>query len=201
MSKIDTKSKIVDAAIKNISLYGHDGATMKKIADDSDIKTASICYFFQNKQELMLSVLDRVLKNHFQAMEKTYDLNKGFSPLITMNSMLGEIATHHFENEDERKVYLELLESSDVKIKKEVSDYLERYNSWLYNNLLNELTTLHRTDDGENLKQILDYFLLIGNGVFWGTNLYTREKLEMEVRNAKKLMTYAYNEVLNYEEE
>lgn len=198
---MDTKNRIVDAAIKNIAIYGHDGATMKKIADDSDIKTASIYYFFNNKQALMLSVLDRVLNNHFQAMEKTYELKKGFSPLITMNSMLEKIAIHHFENAAERKVYLELLESSDETVKKEVSDYLERYNSWLYNNLLHELTTLHKTDDGGNLKQILDYFLLIGNGVFWGTNLYSREKIEIEVKNSQKLMTYAYKAILNHEEE
>lgn len=197
---MDTKDKIIDAAIKNIALYGHNGATIKKIADDSDIKTASIYYFFNNKQAVMLSVLDRVLKNHFQAMKETYDKNKNLSPLISMNSLLERIAIHHFENSDERKVYLELLESSDDDVKNKVSDYLEQYNSWLYNNLLNSLATIHKTDDGKKLKQVLDYFLLIGNGVFWSTNLYSRKEIENEVKNAQQLMSYAYGAILGNEE-
>lgn len=198
---LNTKQRIVNAAIKNIASYGYDGATMKKIADDSEIKTASIYYFFNNKQALMLSVLDKVLQNHFSAMVDAYESSNNLSPLEIMQMMLERIAVHHFENSSERKVYLELLESSDETIKAEVVSYLERYNSWLYENLMNELNTLYLSETGAELKQVLDYFLLIGNGVFWATNLYSYEEIKSEVTNAKSLMSYAYNAVLVDQEE
>jgi len=188
---MNTKEMIIDAAINNIAEYGERGATMQKIAVDCDIKPASIYYFYKNKEEIITKVLERVLANHFQAMSETYDRSSELNPLETMQEMLEAIAEHHFKNAAERKVYTELMESSEDNYRERVASYLDTYNDWLHANLMKKLNDSFV--DNNDLKKVLDHFLLIGNGVFWATNIYSEEQLQRDVKTAKQLMSYAYN--------
>lgn len=194
---MNTKDKIINSAIKNISIYGYERATMKNIARDSEIKSASIYYFFENKQDLMLSVLKKVLNNHFNAMVSAYELNKNEHPLLIMQSLIEKIAEHHFNNFNERQVYLDLMESRDEIIKKKVTHYLDEYNQWLYEQLSYELNQLYGFSNPKDISNIIDYFLLIGNGIFWGTNIYDKERLDQEVQNGKDLLSFTFRSVVN----
>src|SRR5699024_2488677 len=121
-------------------------------------------------------VLERVLANHFQAMSETYDRSSELNPLETMQEMLEAIAEHHFKNAAERKVYTELMESSEDNYRERVASYLDTYNDWLHANLMKKLNDSFV--DNNDLKKVLDHFLLIGNGVFWATNIYSEEQLQ-----------------------
>lgn len=196
---MSTKEMIIDAAIKNIAEYGERGATMQKIAEDCDIKPASIYYFYKNKEDIITKVLERVLTNHFDAMSKIYYMSETLGPLETMQAMLEAIAQHHFKNEAERKVYTELMESSENRYRERVSSYLDTYNEWLHSKLIKKLNDKYVGND--ELKKVLENFLLIGNGVFWATNIYSEKQLQQDVSTAKQLMTYAYNAILDIREE
>lgn len=190
-----TKERIIEATIQNISLYGYEGTTMKKIAEDSDIKSASIYYFFQNKEELFLNVLDQVLNNHFEAMSTKYYTNEENKIINILENLLKKIASHHYEYKIETNVYLRLMESSNLVLKEKVVSYLDSYNNWLYEQLY---TSIKQSDfhlEEQDIKRILNMFLLIGNGIFWGNIIYSKEKMKVEIQDAQFLMRTIYKEI------
>jgi AcrR family transcriptional regulator len=54
----DTKARLVEQAFKHFAAYGYGGATIKAIADDADVTSGAIYYYFDSKQGLFEAVLD-----------------------------------------------------------------------------------------------------------------------------------------------
>ncbi|TVT28927.1 TetR/AcrR family transcriptional regulator [Salinicoccus cyprini] len=191
-----TKDKILASTLKHLSIYGYEGTTMKNIAKDCDIKAASIYYFFKNKDELVNDVLLKVLSNHFKAMTDEYFKHEDASLEVRLEAMLAKIAAHHRENRSETSVYLRLMESTNDDFKMEVEQYLEQYNHWLYDKLYADIKAEYREVDDTSAGDLLETFLLIGNGIFWGSIIYSDARMEKEIAHAKKLMNLALRAML-----
>lgn len=186
-----TKDKILASTLKQLSIYGYEGTTMKNIAKDCDIKAASIYYFFKNKDDLVKAVLLKVLSNHFDAMTGEYFNNQDADLETRLQAMIAKIAAHHRENRAETSVYLRLMESANDDFKVEVEQYLEQYNRWLYDKLYTDITNTYPHVDDSAAGDLLETFLLIGNGIFWGSVIYSDARMEKEIGHAKKLMNLA----------
>ncbi|MCG1008430.1 TetR/AcrR family transcriptional regulator [Salinicoccus sp. ID82-1] len=191
-----TKDRILASALKHLSIHGYEGTTMKNIAKDCDIKAASIYYFFKNKDELVNDVLLKVLSNHFKAMTDEYFKHEEASLELRLEAMLAKIAAHHRENRAETSVYLRLMESTNDDFKMEVEQYLEQYNHWLYDKLYADIKAEYRGMDDTSAGDLLETFLLIGNGIFWGSIIYSDARMEKEIAHAKKLMNLALRAML-----
>lgn len=194
-----TKEKILNSALKQLSIYGYEGTTMKKIANDCNIKAASIYYFFKNKDDLVSRVLLKVLSNHFKAMTDEYFKHEDEELLTRLEFMLEKIARHHRENQAETSVYLRLMESANDDFKMEVEQYLNQYNQWLYGKLYKDIQAEYLEVDDDATKNFLETFLLIGNGVFWGSIIYSDTRIEAEINHAKNLISLAMEAMLKEE--
>lgn len=194
-----TKDKILNSALKQLSIYGYEGTTMQKIAKDSNIKAASIYYFFKNKDDLVNQVLLKVLSNHFKAMTEEYFKHEDKGLLVRLEFMLEKIARHHRENRAETSVYLRLMESAKDDFKLEVEQYLSQYNQWLYGKLYKDIQTQYIEAGDGVAKDFLETFLLIGNGVFWGSIIYSDTRIEREIIHAKNLIGLAMQAMLEEE--
>src|SRR5699024_11105232 len=126
-----TKSKIMEATIKNFSVYGYQGTTMRKIAEEADIKASSIYYFFSNKQELFIEVIRYILDHHFTSMKSVFEINKSEQLHTLFSELLKGIVSHHLKSERETKAYMMIVSSPIRDFKLEMQDYLDSYNTWL----------------------------------------------------------------------
>lgn len=58
----ETKSEIINATNRALCEHGYAGLTMKKIADESSMTTATIHYHFDTKEELLNAFLDDLIE-------------------------------------------------------------------------------------------------------------------------------------------
>src|SRR5690625_7679678 len=119
-----TKSKIMEATIKNFSVYGYQGTTMRKIAEEADIKASSIYYFFSNKQELFVEVIRFIIGHHFTSMESVFEINKSEQHHTVFSELLKGIVSHHIKNERETNVYIIIISSHIREFKLKLKTYL-----------------------------------------------------------------------------
>jgi AcrR family transcriptional regulator len=57
---VERKSQIINATIECISRYGYNNFSMQDVARIADVSKGIIHYYFLNKEDLMMAVLDRV---------------------------------------------------------------------------------------------------------------------------------------------
>src|SRR5580700_2473411 len=57
---IDSRAKLIRAAILQFSMFGADGASIRQIAKEADVAFQSIAYYFGSKQELWLAVIEEL---------------------------------------------------------------------------------------------------------------------------------------------
>ena len=57
---VERKSQIIIATIECISRYGYNNFSMQDVARIADVSKGIIHYYFLNKEDLMMAVLDRV---------------------------------------------------------------------------------------------------------------------------------------------
>ena len=195
MNVLETRNKILEAALNNISQSGIDGATMKKIADDCDIKSASIYYFFKNKNALLKDTLKIVMDRHFESQLLAYSVNESSDLLTRLESLLDKIVLYHISHPIETSVYLHFINHSDKHIQDAVLNYQYEYGNWLKNILYEDYIKDENSDLLDEYKKIIDMFILLANGLFWETVLYSEEELDYQIELAKELIRLAYKKL------
>jgi len=65
MSTQEKRKRLIDAAYKVFIKKGYVNASIKDIANEADMTSGLVHYYFKNKEELLLSVQDEVQK-HYQ---------------------------------------------------------------------------------------------------------------------------------------
>jgi AcrR family transcriptional regulator len=76
------REQLIEAAVRVIAREGADGATTRKIADEAKAPLASLHYCFQNKENLLLAVFERLAE----------ELPVGVGLLESGNAVLGRAA-------------------------------------------------------------------------------------------------------------
>ncbi|GAA3720784.1 hypothetical protein GCM10022378_08550 [Salinicoccus jeotgali] len=194
-----TKENIINSALQQLAIHGYEGTTMKKIAEASNIKSASIYYFFKNKEDLVNNVLLKVLSGHFKAMTDEYFKYENEELKVRFETLLEKIVRHHRGNQNETAVYLRLMESNNTDFKMEVEQYLKQYNQWLTEKLYRNIKDEYTCKDETAIKDLLETYMLIGNGLFWGSIIYSDSRIEKEIVHAKNLFNLAMMNMLEEE--
>lgn len=94
MSKQDKRKRLIDAAYKVFVKKGYTNASIKDIAQEADITSGLVHYYFKNKEELLLSVQESVQQRY----HREYDgpQNDSLHPM----EVLDEIKSRATKNPD-----------------------------------------------------------------------------------------------------
>ncbi len=98
------KRLIIKAALKNFAEHGYHKASMDAIAADSELGKGTLYYYYKNKEELMLAVLEEGLNLFFSNLEKEWGKLNGIKEKIEAISFVA--GDFFFENPDYFKLYL-----------------------------------------------------------------------------------------------
>ena len=71
---METKEKIISAAIEVFAEKGKHGARMEQIAAKAKVNKAMLYYYFSSKDNLFYEVLKSIIQNIFQHMSSTFNL-------------------------------------------------------------------------------------------------------------------------------
>lgn len=190
MSFLNKKDEIINATIENISKFGIDGTTMKNIALDCGIKSASIYYFFKSKEELVLECVDIILSRHLESLISADLFYKNISTLDSLNLLLDNIVKFHKDNPIDTMAYLQLINSHNLEIQEKINHYQFRYSTWLADSFEKYLS--NDNFDKESSKLLLEYIVLLSNALFWESIVYSSENMPKRLAISKNLLLYSY---------
>ncbi|WP_144528657.1 TetR/AcrR family transcriptional regulator [Peribacillus simplex] len=189
------KQELIDAALLHYSLHGYQGATMKKIADEVGIKPASIYFFYKNKEELFIAAFQQLLDNHLAEMKRILANTSSKSVNQIFSEMLHGIVKYHKEDERGTMAYISLVTSPIPEIKLYLQKYLLHFNDWMASSLEDLLRQRYPSISAGEVDQIIKQFVLLGNGLFWGINLYEGQDLMEQVHIADRFISSMFSDI------
>ncbi|MFF2455232.1 TetR/AcrR family transcriptional regulator [Peribacillus simplex] len=189
------KQELIDAALLHYSLYGYQGATMKKIADEVGIKPASIYFFYKNKEELFIAAFQQLLDNHLAEMKRILAKTSSRSVDQIFSEMLHGIVKYHKDDERGTMAYISLVTSPIPEIKLYLQKYLLHFNDWMASSLEELLRQRYPGISADEVDQIIKQYVLLGNGLFWGINLYEGQDLMEQVHIADRFISSMFSDI------
>lgn len=179
-----TRDKILEAAINQYSLYNYHGATMRKIAEEVDIKPASIYFFFKNKEELFVAAFQMLLEKHLLEMKRILNEARDKSILEIFHSLLIGTIDYHKKNMHETNAYISLITSPPSEINRFLQEHMKDFDYWLIDSLTDLIKRDKPSISDREASTITKQFLLLMDGVFWEINLYDEEELCEQIYHA-----------------
>ncbi|MFF2857067.1 MULTISPECIES: TetR/AcrR family transcriptional regulator [unclassified Peribacillus] len=189
------KQELIDAALLHYSLHGYQGATMKKIADEVGIKPASIYFFYKNKEELFIAAFQQLLDNHLAEMKRILAKTSSRSVDQIFSEMLHGIVKYHKDDERGTMAYISLVTSPIPEIKLYLQKYLLHFNDWMASSLEELLRHRYPGISADEVDQIIKQYVLLGNGLFWGINLYEGQDLMEQVHIADRFISSMFSDI------
>ncbi|MFJ8070075.1 TetR/AcrR family transcriptional regulator [Peribacillus sp. NPDC096447] len=189
------RQELIDAALLHYSLHGYQGATMKKIADEVGIKPASIYFFYKNKEELFIAAFQHLLDNHLAEMKRILAETSSRSVDQIFSEMLHGIVKYHKDDEQGTMAYISLVTSPIPEIKLYLQKYLLHFNDWMVSSLEDLLRQSYPSLSTDEVDQIIKQFVLLGNGLFWGINLYEGQDLMEQVHIADRFIGSMFSDI------
>ncbi|MFE4077511.1 TetR/AcrR family transcriptional regulator [Peribacillus sp. YIM B13477] len=189
------RQELIDAALLHYSLHGYQGATMKKIADEVGIKPASIYFFYKNKEELFIAAFQHLLDNHLAEMKRILAESSSRSVDRIFSEMLHGIVKYHKDDEQGTMAYISLVTSPIPEIKLYLQKYLLHFNDWMVSSLEDLLRQSYPSLSTDEMDQIIKQFVLLGNGLFWGINLYEGQDLMEQVQIADRFISSMFRDI------
>lgn len=189
------KQELIDAALLHYSLHGYQGATMKKIADEVGIKPASIYFFYKNKEELFIAAFQQLLDNHLAEMKRILAKTSSRSVDQIFSEMLHGIVKYHKDDERGTMAYISLVTSPIPEIKLYLQKYLLHFNDWMASSLEELLRKRYPGISADEVDQIIKQYVLLGNGLFWGINLYEGQDLMEQVHIADRFISSMFSDI------
>ncbi|MGE7609035.1 TetR/AcrR family transcriptional regulator [Peribacillus frigoritolerans] len=189
------RQELIDAALLHYSLHGYQGATMKKIADEVGIKPASIYFFYKNKEELFIAAFQHLLDNHLAEMKRILAETSSRSVDRIFSEMLHGIVKYHKDDEQGTMAYISLVTSPIPEIKLYLQKYLLHFNDWMVSSLEDLLRQSYPSLSTDEVDQIIKQFVLLGNGIFWGINLYEGQDLMEQVQIADRFISSMFRDI------
>lgn len=185
---MEQKQKLIEAALRQYALYGYDGATMRKIANEVGIKPASIYFFYKNKEELFIAAFQQLLNNHFNKMKEVMDENQDKHVSEIFIKLLHGIVDHHTGDREGTNAYISLVNAPIPEIHTYLTTHMLQFNDWLLEKLVMALRNSYPTITESEIDRTVKKYVLIGNGVFWGINLYDGEDFKEQVEIAEEML-------------
>lgn len=93
----ETKTRIVDAAMRLFTEQGYDATTMRAIAEEAGVAVGNAYYYFPSKEHLIQAYYARTHEEHLAAARPILAKTKGFTKrlLAVMEAKIDLIEPHH----------------------------------------------------------------------------------------------------------
>lgn len=123
---MDTRDRIIDAAVQIFAASSRHGAHIKDIASVAHINVAMIYYIFRNKDELYLEVLKHVFKEVFLSLSEAFNIELCNSSKIRdqIAAFISFQSEFFFNNRDYAKIMMDAF-ANGVKEMPQVIQYLK----------------------------------------------------------------------------
>jgi TetR/AcrR family transcriptional regulator len=170
-----SRRAILEAAKREFSELGVDGARTDSIAHSAGVNKALLYYYFHNKESLYGAVLDDVFSARFQGLKKILD-----SELAPGEKIL-RFARQHFDYVSGQDSYPRLVQYEMMRASRGASKHLPRLAESFFAPLMREVTAIIRRGIAERQLRPVDpghlVLSIVGVNVFHAVSGPVREAM------------------------
>lgn len=130
----EKRNRVIDAAMLEFATYGYENANTNKIAHNAHISVGSLFQYFENKEDLFLTIVKhcaQLLSNAFAEV-----VIEGDSFFVTVEKILRKIVLESRRNPNFMKLYFEMSSPAKAPIIRQAVNELEGYSYKLYCSLI-----------------------------------------------------------------
>lgn len=149
----DRSAEIVQVATLLFSENGYDNTSTRELAKTVDLSNAGLYYFFQNKEEILFTILDQALNRFVESVRSA--ITEEDSPQENIKRIINSLVKHVIENKKE----MGLISKESGRLKPDQLAIINQKKKESYTLIRNEILRL-RTDG--NLKDLDETFLTFG---------------------------------------
>lgn len=126
---------ILNCAMNILKESGDQGLTMRKVAEEADMRLSNVQYYFKTKELLLAALLEGFLVEYAESMSLLT-----FSDLLSAEKRLGQLMLHilnDVEKSDCAVVFKEIwaIAERNSAVKKAVDDYYGQFHAMLFDEL------------------------------------------------------------------
>lgn len=169
-------------------MHGYQGATLRNIAREVEIKPSSVYYFFDNKEKLFSEAFEQLLTDHFEEMKRIIESTRGQPIEEILNSLIQGSVDYHTTNPQDTNAYITLITSPPPEILEYLQGHIQIFDSWLKDTLTGLIRRDRHELGKEESARLVRQFVILMDGVFWEMNLYNADELKKQIRETQYIM-------------
>jgi TetR/AcrR family transcriptional regulator len=132
----EKRNRIIDAAVLEFATCGYDNANTNKISKNAHISVGSLFQYFENKEDLFLTIVKYCSQLLMAAFEEVVVEKDSF--FVTIEKILRKIIKESRKDPNVIKLYLEMSSPSKSHIVRQAVNELEGYSHSLYCSIISK---------------------------------------------------------------
>lgn len=96
---VERNEEIIKIATDLFSEKGYDNTTTRELAKAAELSSAGLYYFFQNKEEILFTILNLALSRFLESVSSA--INSDDDPQTNITRIIDYLAKHYVENKKE----------------------------------------------------------------------------------------------------
>lgn len=156
----EKRNKILDAAITEFSDYGYNSANINKIAQNAGVSIGSMYKYFNNKQDLYLSIINFSVEKLKAILNEIINCNYDF--LVTIEKIIKAIQVFSRSDTSLTRLYNGMATENNSELVWKIASSMEGVTAKLYANIIKSAQ-----DNGKIRKDInSSYFAFFLDNLF-----------------------------------
>ncbi|MGJ7912910.1 TetR/AcrR family transcriptional regulator [Neobacillus sp. LXY-1] len=178
-----TRDKIIEAALVLFAKNGYEGTTLTEIAKAVGIQKPSIYNHFKSKEEIFLTIYEKLLWLHIHQIEKLMEEIKGLSAKDQLFEILNLTVQYHIQSEEQSTFLSRSVFFPPENLKKQLREQFmvaEDAVSEILRTIIN-----NGMENGEirkgNIEDLIMSYYCVLDGIFIELSYYGVEKMKSRV--------------------
>lgn len=124
---IDTRERIIEAAIQEFAAHGFEGASTRTVANNAGVRHTLVTYHFEGKDGLWRAVMDRVVQSFTKLQSERLEGLRGVDEVVQLRLLLEEFVRYSAQDIKLHHLMSHAASAASPQIDKLVTDYLGSY--------------------------------------------------------------------------
>ncbi|MCY8234290.1 forespore capture DNA-binding protein RefZ [Priestia endophytica] len=129
--KVETKERVLDAAVSLFQIKGFNGTSVREIAKKAGVNVANISYYFDGKEGLLEYIVTKFFEGYIKEMDKVWRSFQNRPVRECFGQMLFHVMKYQHEHREVARVIYRELSVDTTFVREIMSTYLTKEKYYL----------------------------------------------------------------------
>ena len=124
---IETRERIIEAAIEEFATHGFEGVSTRTVANNAGARHTLVTYHFDGKEGLWQAVMDRVVRSFTKQQSERLEGLRGVDEIVQLRLLLEEFVRYSARDLNLHRLMSHAAGGASPRLDKMVTEYLGSY--------------------------------------------------------------------------